>query len=84
MGPRRSRPYFLPPPPARRPRRLAFAPAHVSAHVGDTVEWTNEDFVAHTATARNGAWDVRLAPHSNGSAELKAPGEVEYYCRFRI
>jgi plastocyanin len=26
----------------------------VSAQVGDTIEWTNADFVAHTATARDG------------------------------
>ena len=36
--------------------KLAFVPAQVSAHVGDTIEWVNADFVAHTATARNGAW----------------------------
>jgi plastocyanin len=61
---------------------LAFVPAQVSAHVGDTVEWTNNDFVVHTATARNRAWDVQLAPHGNGHTELKITGEVEYYCRF--
>jgi plastocyanin len=26
-----------------------------TAHVGDTVEWVNADFVAHTATSRDGA-----------------------------
>ena len=35
---------------------LAFAPAQVSAQVGDTIEWTNVDFVAHTATARDGTY----------------------------
>jgi len=34
---------------------LQFSPAAISVHVGDTIEWVNEDFVAHTATARNGA-----------------------------
>ena len=33
---------------------LAFQPAHVSAKVGDTVEWTNNDIISHTATASNG------------------------------
>jgi len=61
---------------------LAFALAHVSAYVGDTVEWANDDFVAHTATARNGAWDVKLAARGNGHTELNTSGEVEYYCRF--
>jgi plastocyanin len=61
--------------------QIAFAPAQVSAHVGDTVEWTNEDIVAHTATARNGAWDVMVAPNAKGSIVLKSPGTIEYYCR---
>ena len=40
--------------------KLGFVPAEVTAHVGDTIEWVNADFVAHTATARNGAWDVLI------------------------
>jgi plastocyanin len=36
--------------------QIAFTPAQISAHVGDTIEWTNDDIVVHTATARNGAW----------------------------
>ena len=40
--------------------QVAYAPAQVTAHVGDTIEWINEDIVAHTATARSGAWDVTV------------------------
>ena|SRR5215472_12079832 len=60
---------------------VAYAPAQVSAHVGDTVEWTNDDIVAHTSTARNGAWDVMIQPKSKASVTLKSPGTIEYYCR---
>jgi plastocyanin len=60
---------------------VAYAPAQVSAHVGDTVEWTNDDVVAHTATARNGAWDLMIQPKSKASTTLKSPGTIEYYCR---
>ena len=62
--------------------QVAYAPAQVSAHVGDTVEWTNDDIVAHTATARNGAWDVMVEPKGKGSVTLKSAGTIEYYCRF--
>jgi plastocyanin len=62
--------------------QIAYAPAQVSAHVGDTIEWTNEDIVAHTATARNGAWDVMVEPKSKGRVTLKSAGAIEYYCRF--
>ena len=61
--------------------QIAYAPAQASAHVGDTVEWVNSDIVAHTATARNGAWDVMVGSNSNGSVTLKSPGTIEYYCR---
>jgi len=60
---------------------VAYAPAQVSAQVGDTVEWTNDDIVAHTATARDGAWDVMVQPKGKGSITLKSAGTIEYYCR---
>jgi plastocyanin len=61
--------------------QIAFAPAQVSAHVGDTIEWTNDDIVAHTATARNGDWDVMVQPKGKASITLKSAGTIEYYCR---
>ena len=61
---------------------LAFAPVEVTAHVGDTIKWVNGDFVAHTATARNGAWDVQIAPKASKSLVLKAAGAVDYFCKF--
>ena len=57
--------------------KLTFVPSQVSAHVGDTIEWVNADFLAHTASARDGAWDVMIAP-----VVLKADGTVDYYCKF--
>lgn len=63
-------------------KSLAFTPAEVTARVGDTIEWVNDDFVAHTATARNGEWDVKLAPHATGRTIVKGSGKVEYYCRY--
>ena len=64
-----------------RIENLAFTPAQISAHVGDTIEWMNADFVAHTATARNGAWDVMIPPNTKKSIVLRAEGTVDYYCK---
>ena len=61
---------------------LVISPAEASAKFGDTVEWTNKDIVAHTATARNGDFDVALSPNKTGSFVLKKAGSVDYYCRF--
>ena len=63
-------------------QNLDISPAEVSAKVGDTIEWTNKDIVAHTATARNGDFDVMLQPNKTASFVLKNAGAVDYYCRF--
>ena len=61
---------------------LVVSPAAASAKVGDTVEWINKDVFAHTATARNGDFDVTMPSKKSVTSVLKKPGTVEYYCRF--
>jgi plastocyanin len=62
--------------------KLAFMPPQAAAHVGDTIEWVNADFVAHTATARNGSFDVMIAPSKTARTVVTAVGVVDYYCKF--
>ena len=61
---------------------LVFAPSEVSAKVGGTVEWINKDVFAHTATARNGDFDVTMPPKKTVTSVVKKAGTVEYYCRY--
>jgi plastocyanin len=61
---------------------LVISPAEAAAKVGDTIEWINKDILAHTATARNGDWDVTMPPKKTITLVLKKAGTVEYYCRF--
>ena len=61
---------------------LVFAPAEVSAKVGDTIEWVNRDVFAHTATAKNGDFDVMQPAKKTVTSVLKKAGTVDYYCRF--
>ena len=65
-----------------RMEKLALVPTQAAAHVGDTIEWVNADFVAHTATARNGAWDVMIPANATKSVVLKTEGTVDFYCKF--
>jgi plastocyanin len=65
-----------------RAEKLVFTPAQISAHVGDTIVWVNADFVAHTATARNGAWDIVMPPNTKKELVLKSAGTLDYYCKF--
>jgi len=61
---------------------LVVSPLEANAKVGDTLELINKDVLAHTATARNGDFDVAMPPKKIVTYVLKKPGTVEYYCRF--
>jgi len=61
---------------------LVISPAEATAKVGDTIEWINKDVFAHTATARNGDFDVMMPPKQTVTSVVKKAGTVEYYCRF--
>ena len=62
-------------------KNLTFTPSEIKVQVGDTVEWVNDDFLVHTATARDGAWDFMLPKGSRARMTAKAAGTIEYYCR---
>jgi plastocyanin len=61
---------------------LVISPAEASAKVGDTVELINKDIFAHTATAKNGDFDVTIPPKKTVTMVLKKAGSIDYYCRF--
>ena len=61
--------------------KMVFAPVEIKAHVGDTIEWVNSDFVIHSATARDGSFDVMLEVGKSGRHTVHKVGAVDYYCR---
>jgi len=61
---------------------LVISPAEVLARVGDTIELVNKDVFAHTATAKNGDFDVTMPPKQTVTYVLKKAGTVDYYCRY--
>ena len=59
---------------------FAFDPNPISISVGDTVEWTNNDPVDHTATS-SGNWDSgSLAFGASHSEVFTSPGTFSYFC----
>jgi len=59
---------------------LVFVPAEIEVKVGETIEWTNNDRIAHTATVRNG-WEVMIPPGKKATKVAEAGDNVDYYCR---
>ena len=61
---------------------VAFAPAQITVRVGDTLEWSNGDIAAHTATSKEGGFDVNVPPGRKGSSVVQRPGRFGYLCRY--
>ena len=64
-------------------QNFGFTPAELTVARGDTVVWSKTDFVPHSATARNSAWDSK-AIQANGSWRFatRDAGRYDYYCVF--
>jgi plastocyanin len=59
---------------------MVYAKVPVTAKVGDTIVWINKDTVQHSATAKDGSFDVRLQPGQKGRTVLKKAGKIAFYC----
>jgi plastocyanin len=66
--------------------KLVYAPTEITLHVGDTIEWLNNDPIAHTATAAadapGGPWEVMIPAGKSAKLQMMTAGIIDYYCRF--
>lgn len=59
-----------------------FMPATITVHPGDTVTWSNQDSIPHTATSLDGkTFDSgAIDPGSSWSFTFPKPGDFSYHC----
>jgi plastocyanin len=62
--------------------RMKFGALPPSVRVGDTIVWDNQDMFRHTATARDGSFNIDLAPHKSGRTVIRKAGQIAFYCKF--
>ena len=62
--------------------KMHFMPAEIAVQAGDTVKWTNKDFVGHSATATDKSFDIVVPAGGTGTLVVKTPATVDYFCRF--
>ena len=61
---------------------MKFVPERLEVAAGDTVVWTNKDFVPHTVTASAAKVESgELAPNKSWRFVAKRKGEMPYVCR---
>ena len=61
---------------------MVFGRLPADAKVGDVIVWDNRDTVQHTATARDGTFDVRLQPGQKGRTVLRKAGNIAILCTY--
>ena len=61
--------------------KMKFGPVPGAVRPGDTIIWVNKDMFRHTATARNGSFNVDLPPNARGRTMVRASGAIRFYCK---
>ena len=77
------------PPAAAAPRThvvtidaMKFGQMPSGVRAGDKIIWINKDLFRHTATARDGSFNVDLPPGARGTTVVKKPGALTITCRY--
>ena len=62
----------------------AYVPNPVTIKVGDSINWVNNDAIAHTSTANNGTSfnSGTIAPGGSFKATFSTAGSFAYHCAF--
>jgi plastocyanin len=62
--------------------QMKFGPMPPPLHVGDTVEWANNDIFLHSATAKDKSFDVELKPKAHLWTTFHKAGTYPFFCRY--
>lgn len=81
---------LLPTPPATAaPRthivvidKMKFGPMPAAVRLGDRIVWVNKDLFRHTATAKDGSFNVDLPPGTQAGSVVKKSGIIAVVCRY--
>lgn len=81
---------LMPTPPASAASRsytvvidkMKFGPVPTGLRVGDRIVWVNRDMFRHTATAKDGSFDVDLPPEGSATTMVRKAGALNVVCRY--
>ena len=62
--------------------QMKFGPLPATLHVGDSIEWANNDIFVHSATAGDKSFDVELKPKAHVRTTFRHAGTFPFACRY--
>lgn len=62
--------------------KMKFVSVPGSVRRGDVILWENRDMFRHTATAKNGAFNVDLAPGAKSKTVVRKAGAIAFVCKY--
>ena len=60
---------------------MAYGPMPTGVRAGDIIEWVNHGILEHSATARDGSFDIDLKPGATVRSTA-TKGSVAFFCKF--
>lgn len=62
--------------------KMRFGPVPADVRAGDVILWVNRDLFRHTATARDGSFNIDLAAGANGRTVARRAGVFAFFCKY--
>jgi len=62
--------------------KMKFGALPADVRAGDTIIWDNRDMFKHTATARDGSFNVDLPAGAKGKTVVRKTGAIAFMCKY--
>ena len=62
--------------------KMKFLSVPAKVRTGDVILWVNRDMFRHTATAKNGSFNIDLAPGARGKTVVRGAGAINFICKY--
>ena len=62
--------------------KMKFGPLPAKLRRGDRITWINRDLFQHTATARDGSFNIDLPAGASGKTKVSVAGVIPFFCKY--
>ena len=62
--------------------KMKFGAVPASIRAGDVILWDNRDLFRHTATAKDGSFNIDLPPKAKGKTVIRKAGAIPFICKY--